>query len=125
MNKLTAVSCIISLTLTAALNASAATSKVTGVTLTQLKAASANFGECTIRVNKDINTEGTANLECPNSVVVSLGCDGSFHSKGAAINMFSTAQMALALDKTVTIWINDQKQYNESVCTAESVIYSP
>ena len=45
--------------------------------------------------------------------------------RGAANNMFSTAQMALALGKTVTIWVNDAKQYNESVCTAESVIYSP
>lgn len=125
MNKYMISLCALTVALMPAMSTFAATSKVTGVTLTQLKAASANFGECTIRVNKDINTDGTAALECPNSVVVSLGCDGGFHSKSAANNMFTTAQMALALGKTVTIWINDAKQYNESVCTAESVIYSP
>jgi len=117
--------CALAVVLMPAVSTNAATSKVTGVTLTQLKAASANFGECTVRVNKDINTDGSAALECPNSVVVSLGCDGGFHSKGAANNMFTTAQMALVLGKTVTIWVNDAKQYNESVCTAESIIYSP
>lgn len=103
----------------------AAVSYIDGVNITQIKAAAANFGQCTVVVDTNINTAGTENLNCGNSVTISLGCDGGFHSKSSAQNMFSIAQLSAVVGQPVALWVNDSKIYNGSVCTAESIIYVP
>jgi hypothetical protein len=73
-----------------------------------------NFGGCMIYLDKSVADSG---LACPNSWV-SFDCDGFFGTKANAQRKFDSAQMAFALDKKVSLRVDDSRRYNEKYCVA-------
>ena len=50
-------------------------------------------------------------INCP-AKWFSLDCDGNFNSKDTSRRMWDTAQLALAMDSVVDVYINDSKKLN-------------
>jgi hypothetical protein len=73
-----------------------------------------SFGGCMILLDKSVADVG---LACP-TPWVSLDCDGLFGSKLSAQRAFDSAQMAFALDKNVSLRVDDSKKFNETYCVA-------
>lgn len=97
---------ILLLTLSSSLWASTAT-MTTSITRTLLD--SSRFGNCMVLLDRSIRD--STNLNCP-SRWVSFSCDGTYQPRDIANSMFDSAQMALALDKRVSIQIDDLKKHN-------------
>ncbi len=66
------------------------------------------FGGCMARLDRNISTVG---LNCPGSWV-SFSCTGDFTSKDVAYKMLETAQMAMALDRWVGVYVDDSRLHN-------------
>lgn len=73
------------------------------------------YGACMARLAKDPATTG---VDC--NPWVTFSCTGDFTTKDSAYRMFDMAQMSLALDKAVTVWVNDSKKHN-GFCVAERI----
>lgn len=71
------------------------------------------FGNCMAELSKDINTTG---LNCPGRWV-SFSCDGTYQARDIAKSMFDSAQMAMALNKKVFVYVDDLKKHNDN-CVA-------
>jgi hypothetical protein len=72
------------------------------------------YGGCMVLLDKSVADTG---LACP-TAWVSLDCDGLFGSKLSAQRKFDSAQMAFALDKNVSLQVDDSKKFNENYCVA-------
>jgi hypothetical protein len=68
-----------------------------------------NYGGCMILLDKSIADAG---LDCPTNKWVSLDCDGVYVSKTSAQKAFDSAQMAFALERKVSIKVDDSKKHN-------------
>lgn len=68
----------------------------------------ANFGGCMALLDKNIADSG---LNCP-SRWVTFSCDGTFGSKDIAFRQLDQAQIAQALNKKVSLYVNDLKKHN-------------
>lgn len=79
-----------------------------------------NFGGCMARLNKVIATE-TA-LDCPGAWVT-FSCSGDFMSVANASRLLNSAQMADALNLTVSLRIDDSKKHN-GYCLAERLQFN-
>lgn len=66
------------------------------------------FGGCMAKLDKVLASFG---LDCPGTWV-SFSCSGTFTPKDNAYRMFDSAQMALALGKTVAVQVDDTKKHN-------------
>lgn len=66
------------------------------------------YGGCMIMLDKNIADAG---LNCPSNLV-SLDCDGAYGSKASAQRAFDSAQMAFALDREVSVQVDDSKKHN-------------
>jgi hypothetical protein len=69
-----------------------------------------SFGGCMIQLDKSIADAG---LSCPAANWVSLDCDGIFGSVAGAQRVFDTAQMAFALDRKVSVKVDDSRTHND------------
>jgi len=86
----------------------ATTGWVGGVTITRTLIRDGVFGNCMVYLNTAIANAG---LNCP-SKWVSFSCDGTYQSRDAASRMMDSAMMAFALDKRVSMQIDDLKKHN-------------
>lgn len=72
-----------------------------------------SFGGCMIQLDKSIADAG---LSCPTANWVSLDCVGTFSSVAGTQRMFDSTQMAFALDRKVSVQVDDSKTHN-GYCT--------
>ena len=75
-------------------------------------ADSSSFGKCML-----FSLSFQPANSCPGNWV-SLDCDGNYHSKADGNRMWDSAQLALALNLRVRVWINDAKKIN-GYCVAD------
>lgn len=73
--------------------------------------SSQNFGLCMLRVDYQ------STIDC-SSRWVSVDCAGEYHSKETSRRLWDSAQLAMALDSSVFIVINDAKKHN-GYCVAD------
>lgn len=73
------------------------------------------FGGCMAMLDKAINTASNA-PNCPGNWV-SFSCTGPFTSKDMAFHLLDQAQLGLALNKQVTVVVDDTKKHN-GICYA-------
>jgi len=59
-------------------------------------------------INKTLSEYG---LNCP-SAWVSFSCDGTFNTQAIGFRKLDQAQMAMALNKRVHLYIEDSKKHN-------------
>ncbi len=85
----------------------AAKDKVTAY-VTQVTTDDKNYGQCMAKLSVPIADSG---LDCPKSNV-SFSCSGDFNSKDTAYHKFEIAQISLALDKKVIVYVDDTKKHN-------------
>ncbi len=85
----------------------ATTSILTQVERT-LTADAGRFGGCMALTNVTLANEG---LNCT-SRWVTFSCSGVYAAKDIAYRMFDSAQMAMALGKTVKLYVTDAKKHN-------------
>ena len=86
----------------------ATTAKVKGHVTKSVMADEVRWGGCMVRIDKKLADSG---LDCP-SKWVSFSCSGVFTEKDVAYRMFDQAQMALTLERTVEIHVDDSKKHN-------------
>ena len=98
------------------LNAIATNANVAGVTVQRILIDSKYYGGCMILVDKVLADYG---LNCEKNWV-SFSCDGTFNSQAIAFRKLDQAQMAMALNKTVFLIIDDSKKHN-SYCFAQRI----
>ena len=89
-------------------NSSSKTAGFGGATIKNIIIDSEAFGGCMIHVDKVLASKG---LDCPFNWV-SFSCFGNFNSKDLAYRKLDQAQMAMALNKTVFIVVDDTKKHN-------------
>ena len=77
------------------------------------------FGSCMVKFAVVVGENSSKPLDCPSSWV-SLSCSGDFNSKDIAYRMYDNAQMSLALNKRVAVYIDDTKKHN-GYCVAYQV----
>lgn len=94
-------------------NVYAAISSVTTKVSRVLHVDDEQYGGCMARLES-----AASGVSC--STWVSFSCTGDFTSKSNAYRMFDLAQMALALDKSVRVYVNDAKKHN-GYCMVERV----
>jgi hypothetical protein len=73
------------------------------------------YGGCMIQIDQNIADAG---LVCPANTWVSFDCEGFYVSKASAQRAFDSAQMAFALQKKVTVHVDDSKTHNVNFCVA-------
>ena len=76
--------------------------------LKTLVADGGRWGGCMALLDRDIATAG---LDC-RGAWVTFSCTGDFTSKDIAYKMLESAQMALALDREVSVMVDDQLLHN-------------
>jgi hypothetical protein len=74
--------------------------------LKMISASDGKYGGCMILLDKNVKA---ANGLCPIYNWVSLDCDGKYNSKSGALANWSSAQMAFALDLTVSVKVSDDR----------------
>lgn len=80
-----------------------------------------NFGGCMARLSeRDISA--VTGLDCPPNWVT-FSCSGDFLSVANASRLLNSAQMADALDLTVSVRIDDSKKHN-GYCLAERLQFN-
>ena len=87
--------------------AHAATAKF-GTSIDQFIITEGRYGNCMARL--DISPQSQL-PDCNNSWV-SFSCDGTYASKEVAYRMLELSQMAYALEKNVTIHLDDSRKHN-------------
>ena len=86
----------------------ATTAKVKGLVTKTVVADEGRWGGCMVRIDQKLADSG---LDCP-SKWVSFSCSGVFTEKDVAYRMFDQAQLALTLERTVEIYVDDTKKHN-------------
>ena len=105
MNKLKVAT--IALLLVCALPAHSETASMVGKIVRTLNSNSDSWGGCMIRLDKAVREE--TGLDCSSSWV-SFSCSGVKSPKDQAYKMFDAAQMAMALNYRVQVFIDDQQK---------------
>jgi len=72
------------------------------------------YGGCMIQITANIGNG------CPNGGWVSLDCNNTYYSATDSKNKYATALTAFALDKTVSLTIDNTKKHN-GFCVARRV----
>lgn len=67
------------------------------------------FGGCMVWLSVSPSDEG---MDCPTGNWVTFSCSGEHASKSSALRMFDSAQMAFALNRNVTVTVDDGKKHN-------------
>lgn len=101
-----------------------------GVTVLKLKTYARDFGLCTITTSVNLNTDGSQNLACGNTVNLSFGCEGITNPETGEVILTKTAgninwqavQLAYVTGKKINVYVWDDVQLNDSVCYADRVI---
>jgi len=75
------------------------------------------YGQCMAQLDVLIASSG---LDCPSNYVT-LSCSGDFSTKDIAYHKFENAQMSLALNKRIKVYIDDTKKHN-GYCYAYRVV---
>lgn len=88
-----------------------------GATILNLSAFQSNNGVCRAKIDKNVNTDGDAQLNCGNTSFVSFGCDGQNNPKSSGNTMFNLAQLAMVTGRKVNLYVEDTLTYNVNVCT--------
>jgi hypothetical protein len=94
------IGCVISMPAMAATVARLDDAKI----LKMISTSDGDYGGCMILLDKNVRTENSA---CPVANWVSLDCDGNYNPKSGALANWSSAQMAYALDLTVSVKVSD------------------
>lgn len=87
--------------------AHAATAKLS-TTVEQFLITENSFGNCMVRLGSNPRSQLP---NCGNSWV-SFSCDGTYTSKAVAYRMLETTQMAFALEKEVSVYVDDSRKHN-------------
>ena len=66
------------------------------------------YGECMFFLDTAIADSG---LDCPDRWVA-LSCDGTFNNRAVAARMYDLGLMAIALDKKVSVLVDDTKTHS-------------
>lgn len=75
-----------------------------------LAAADASFGGCMVALDVAPADSG---LNCPvDSRWVTFSCTGEHATKGEALRMFDSAQMAFVTGRKVKVWVDDTRKHN-------------
>ncbi|MEI6336166.1 MAG: hypothetical protein WCS87_16525 [Methylococcaceae bacterium] len=97
-------------TLTSSLPVYAVEGTLTAKVSKTMVTGNATYGGCMALLDKAINTAANA-PNCPGNWV-SFSCTGTYTSKDMAFHLLDQAQLALALNKQVTVIVNDTKKHN-------------
>ena len=68
------------------------------------------YGGCMALLSKTISSASPA-VNCPGNWI-SFSCTGTYASKDLAFFMLDQAQLALSLNKNVTVYVDDTKKHN-------------
>ena len=82
-----------------------------------LAVADDRYGGCMVALSVSPADE---NLSCPDSPWVTFSCTGEHTSKSSAMRMLDSAQLAFAMGKTVTVWVDDARTHN-GYCFVERI----
>jgi hypothetical protein len=72
--------------------------------LKMISTSDGDYGGCMILLDQNVRA---TNVNCPVANWVSLDCDGNYNPKSGALANWSSAQMAFALDLTVSVKVSD------------------
>ena len=75
------------------------------------------FGGCMAGLDTNISESG---LDCP-FAWITFSCSGEFNSPSTANRQFELAQLALALNQTVSVWVDDARRHN-GICYANRIV---
>lgn len=91
-------------------SASAAVANFPATVTRTLATADDNFGGCMVALSVSPSDEG---LMCPvDKRWVTLSCSGTHTTKGNALRMLDSAQLAFVTGRSVQVWVNDEKTHN-------------
>lgn len=83
-----------------------------------LATADDSFGGCMVALSVSPSDEG---LLCPvDRRWVTLSCSGAHTTKGNALRMLDSAQLAFVTGRSVQVWVNDEKTHN-GYCFVERI----
>ena len=99
-------------------NASAAAFWKTGK-ITRTLTETGFYGGCMIKLSTSIANG------CPNNGWVSLDCEGKFSDPGEGNRAYASALVALALDKKVSVYVEDTKRVTNNYCVARRLDIRP
>ncbi len=83
--------------------------KVKGLVTKTMVADEGRWGGCMVLLDQVLADSG---LDCPGKWVT-FSCSGVYTEKDVAYRMFDQAQMALAQDRTVEVYVDDTKKHND------------
>ena len=81
---------------------------ISGVKVNRTLSAAGNYGDCMVGINKQLS-DYIAN--CPNSWIT-FSCNGTYNSKDVGQRKFESAQLALALDYQIGLYVDNTKKHN-------------
>ena len=84
------------------------TAWIKNATIKQVLNQSAAYGGCMFFLDTAIADSG---LDCPNRWVA-LSCNGTFNDRDVAARMYDLGLMAIALDKKVSVLVDDTKTHS-------------
>jgi len=84
------------------------TAWIKNATIKQVLNQSEAYGGCMFFLDTAIADSG---LDCPNRWVA-LSCDGTFNNRDVAARMYDLGLMAIALDKRLSIQVDDTKTHS-------------
>ena len=84
------------------------TAWIKNATIKQVLNQSNAYGGCMLFLDTVIADSG---LDCPNRWVA-LSCDGTFNNRDVAARMYDVGMMAIALDKKVSVEVDDTKKHS-------------
>ena len=100
---------------------SAATATFDATVTRTLARADERFGGCMVWLSESPATAGESSLNCPaDSNWVTFSCTGTHTSKSSAMRMLDSAQLAFAMGKRVTVWVDDARTHN-GYCFVERI----
>lgn len=99
-------------------SASAAVASFQATVTRTLATADGNFGGCMVALSISPSDEG---LMCPvDRRWVTFSCNGTHTTKGNALRMMDSAQLAFVTGWPVQVWVNDAKKHND-YCFVERI----
>ena len=96
---------------------SAAVESFDATVMRTLAVADDRYGGCMVALSV---SPADNNLNCPDSSWVTFSCNGTHTSKSSAMRMLDSAQLAFAMGKRVTVWVDDSKTHN-NYCFVERI----
>lgn len=117
-------SILLSAILGSAGSAYAVTGTLTTTVVRTLVSNESIYGGCMANLAAAINSAtvspGQPAVNCGTSGWVSFSCTGTYNSKDLAFYMLDQAQLALSLNKTVSVTVDDTKKHN-GYCVATRI----